>query len=446
MNVFFQRSALGLLGLWVQGLVLAEPVRSEAKATTAGSGGVSLTLQECLVIATRLNPDLLRASTGFTDAEGKAIQLRSVLYPQIGAVVVSTPPTIYAQIEQVLYDRAIDPRLKLSRLAFKEADTNYRQVLTKVVYQTRQAFIVALARQESVLLQERYQDFYKGILPRAGQLFEAGRIQKVEISRMEVKANLVRQKLLDARSSQHQALLGLEILLGQKLPDDLRLKGELGKEVLPALDMDNLIVEAFLNRADYQALKTARLSQNQQIVLSTEAIYPRLAFGSKSTIQPGALSFAQDYDVNRNDNEPNIQRAAGNTQVPLSFYMNWTFFDGGASAGSKQSAEASLASQTEALEAMERFIPNEIREAVETLDFTQKTLNALILSPDPQKQRETYDLDYQAGKIRLLDQSLMEDSIFMQEQKILEVRLHFSLSAAALDRSLGRVVQFKQPE
>lgn len=443
MRVLLKPAVLALSAFFFISLLKGQQspeVNSPPETASAGGG---LTLLECLEMAVRTNPELQQASTGFTDAEGRVLQLRALLYPQIQAQVVSTPPTVYAQVEQVLYSRAVDPSLKLSRLAEEEARINYQQALTGVLYKTRQAFFVALAREQEARLLERYLDFSQAMIPRATQLFEAGKIQKSEITRLEVKTNLARQKMLHARSLRHQALLGLEKILGQKLPENSRLKGSLGEESLPELNVAKLTEEAFLNRADYQALKNGKLIRTQQVVLSTHALYPRISAGSRPVIQPSGLGFSKDYDLNRNDNEPNLEREAGNTQIPLSLYLTWTFFDGGHSAGQKQSEESRLTSQKEALEALGRAIPNEIREAVSTLNTAQLTLETLLMSSDPEKLRQTYELDYQAGKIRLLDQSLMEDSILSQEEKILEARLHFSLSAAALDRSLGRVVQFR---
>jgi outer membrane protein TolC len=403
----------------------------------------SLSLLQCLDIAVRMNPELLRASTGLTDAEGRALQFRAILYPRIQTQVVSTPPTIYVQVQQVLYDRAVDPLLKMSRLAGEEAELNYRLVLTEVLFQTRQAFSVALAGEKRVYLLDHYQKVCHETIQRGNQLFEAGKIQKAELARLEVKSNEARQMGLQARSSLQQSLLELEKMTGQKLPENIRLEGKLGDEKLPELNPENLTIEAYLNRADYQALKKGKAFRTQQLVLSTRQLYPRLAAGTNSVIQPGALGFTKDYDLNRNDNEPNIQRAGGNTQIPLSAYLSWTFFDGGSSAGLKQSEEAGLASQNEVLEALGRSIPGEIREALNNIEFAQKTLETLVLSPDPEKLRETSQLDYQEGRLRLLDRSLLEETLFTQEEKILESRLHFSLSAAALDRSLGRVVQFR---
>lgn len=415
---------------------------AETPPSDAGTLPRKLTLTRCLEIATQSNPDLLQASTGFTAAEGQAIQLRAILYPQIHAGALAVPPTIYVQVNQFLYNPATGPQLELSRLTRDEAVLNYQQVLTEVVFHVRQAFVQTRALQSLVNSTQDHLEHYRGMTKSSQQLFEAGKIHQSEMLHLQVQGNSAQQQLENARSLRHQSLLQLEMLLGKKLSDDTVLEGTLGQETFPDLDIKKLTEQALRNRADLQMLQSQKLSQTQKIALSTQSLYPTVGFSSDSAF---ALPFPTQiggYDINRNFDEVGVQRANGSSQVPLSLYMYWTFFDGGRSWGLKQSSEAQLASQEEALTALKRAIPGEIEQAVDTLKNAQSTLKALADAPTAEQVRTNADLDFDAGKIHVLDKSLIEDTIFQREKDDLNAQLKVSLSASALDHALGHVVQF----
>jgi len=420
--------------------IRAADVNSEPASPLEIETEKNLTLEHCLELAAQYNPNLLQASTAFIDADGKAIGLRSILYPKAQALLISTPPTLYVQVEQVLVNRATTPRLKLGTLAREQAVVNYQQVLILAVYHTRQAFSLALARQQEIKLLQDYLSANNTTITRANQLFEAGKIQKTEISRLKVKFHLASQNLQSAYSAYHQALLRLGALMGRKIPEGAILLGQLGREDVPSLDLEKLTAEALKNRPDYQMLKIKKLAQDQQIVLATSSLYPVIGLTAKPTLQ--AFSLGSDYDLNRNDNEPSAQRSEGNTQIPVGIYLSWSLFDGGKAQGIQQSEQAQRIGQQEALEALTKSIPGEVRLTATNLETTQQILETLILSPSPEKLRQNAELDFNSGKIRSLDRLWTEDSILQQEQLILQTRLNYSLSASALDLILGRVVQF----
>jgi outer membrane protein TolC len=402
----------------------------------------SMTLLNCLESAVQGNPDIRQASAGFQNAEGQAVGLRAILYPTLKTQAISTPPTINVQLEQVLYDRAIAPQLELARLSQEGAVIRYQASLNRVFFQIRQVFALALARQSSVVLLEDYLGYYTKARRSAAGLYEAGKLKKVALSRLDVKINLAREQLETARSSYRQNLLELSRLLGRDLPEITRLAGKLGEDDIPELDAEKLIQEALLKRQDYQYLKLKKREETQQVLLATESLYPRLALGSNATFQLASLGGAADYNFGRNDNEPGAQRQEGNTQIPLGVQLTWNFFDGNRSQGIKQSAQARLVNQEEALSALERAIPGEVVRTVTMLQAARSNLETLITAPRPDQLREVAELDFNAGRLRLLDKALVEDAILDQEQKILEQRLTFSLSAAALDFSLGNAVQY----
>lgn len=397
-------------------------------------------LENCLELAVQYNPELRQAYAGFQNAEGQAVGLRAILYPTLRTQAISTPPIINVQLEQVLYDHAVGPRLQLARLVKQEAVIQYQFSLNRVFFQIQQTYATALAHQAAADLVTDYINFYIQMKDRSTQLFEAGKLKKAELSRLDVKINQAQEQLQSARLAYQQNLLELNRLVGRELPEHTRLSGHLGAEIVPELNTEKLIQDALLKRQDYQYLKLQTKKEAQAVELATHPLYPRLAIGSNSVFQP--ISFGSDYDFARNDNEPATQRSSGNTQIPLSVYLTWNFFDGNRSQGVKQSAQANLVSQQEALKALENAIPGEIIRIVSKLQATKKNLVLLLAAPQAEQLRTVAKLDFESGRMSLLNKADLEDTILFQEQTILEQRLNLTLSSIALDFSLGRSVYY----
>lgn len=390
------------------------------------------------------NPEIRQASTGYLDAEGRAVGLRAILYPQAQAQALTIPLLVYVKIEHTLYDRARAPRLELAGLAREQADANFRMAVTEAVYQTRVSFLAALAAGKGCALREEYLQECRRALKSAGALFDAGKIKKSDVTRLEVREKLAQDQLLQAQSARQQALAGLERTLGRKLDDTTVAVGELGTEKMPDTGGSALVALAFANRADLKLLKTTRAAGRQKLVLSTQPLFPRVTVGGEGAIQINTVG-SGDFDLNRNDNEPGAQRDAGNSQVAGNFRLAWTFYDGGRSQGQKLAAGAELAERDRALTALERAIPGEVARAVEGLESAKRGLTELALAPRPADLRSMAELDWNAGKMRFLDRCLLEDTIMAQQLKVLDASYHFSLYAAALDHSLGRVADFAAP-
>jgi len=400
----------------------------------------TLTLRQSLALALDHNPELRTASTAFLSAEGRDIQLHAILYPTINAQAISTPLIFYVQIQQTFYSHATMPQLRLSRLTHEQAFLNYRQALFDVAFQVRQAFAIALGAQETAALGreliEKRQTAYK-----TGQnLFDAGQLQRGNVLPLQVLVNLAQQnEMLDVLAEQ-QGVLALAQAIGVDLPDSVRLEGSLDDNGPTKLDVGALSAQALRDRQDLQLLENAKLSADQQIEIDLKNAWPTVGFESDSAIQPPAYitGGTSAYDLERNYNEPETQRVAGNTQLPISLYMDWTFYDGGNLRGVKTAEKALIASQEVAIDALKRSIPGEIASAVTSIESERSTLQLLGDQTPPSDVEKDATVDYDAGRVRLLDKVNLETDIVRQRQLRLASQIRLSLALAALDHALGR--------
>jgi outer membrane protein TolC len=389
------------------------------------------------------NSRLAIASTQFLAAKGRVIKLHAILYPTLNAQAISTPLTFYVQLQQTFYNHATFPQLRLSRLSEEEVFINYNQVLNDVVFQVRQAFTMALgARRQADLLRE-YADRQAEAVTSSGQLFEAGKIQKSVVAGIQVKSNLARQHRDGAELAYTQARLALDHLLGEELPETAGLVGDFVKDAPAKLDVEELTAAALRDRPDLKLLESLQLSGEQQIEIDMRNAYPVAGFSSNAAIQPPAFGPTGSFDLERNYNEPALQRQAGNTQLPLSLYATWRIFDGGNLEGVKISDRAKIASRDVALMELKQLIPGEIAAAVAALLNERETLQVLNAQTSPEELRHSAELDYEAGRVRQLDKVNLEDSILQQEQLRLGSEIRLSLAAAALDHALGRGLESK---
>jgi outer membrane protein TolC len=411
-----------------------------ALAARADAVPHTLTLRQCLALALDHNPELRTASTQFLSAEGRVIQLHAILYPTVNAQALSTPLIFYVQIQQTFYSRATLPQLRLSRLTREQAFLNYRQSLVDVAFQVRQAFTTALGAQDEAALGRQLIEGRNAAFKTGQDLFNAGQFQRGNVLPLQVLANLAQQsETLDVLAGQ-QGVLALAQVIGIDLPDDVKLAGDLDDHGPAQLDVGALSTQALHGRADLQLLENARLSAEQQIQIDLKNAWPTVGFQSDSAIQPPSFlpGGAAAYDLERNYDEPETQRVEGNTQLPLSLYMDWTIFDGGNLIGVKRAEKAQIASQQVAIDALKQAIPGEIASAVSSIESERATLRLLGDQPPPSSVEKDANVDYDAGRVRLLDKVNLETDIVRQRQLRLASQIRLSLALAALDHALGR--------
>ena len=298
----------------------------------------------------------------------------------------------------------------------------------------------ALGAQEQVALGRQLVAGREAALKTGRQLFAAGRLRRSDVAPLEVLASLGHQTVSLAELAQQQAVLGLGQVIGLDLPDDAELEGRLEDGDSLTLDAGGLSAQALRDRQDLQLLQNARLSSQQQIEIDLKNAYPTVGFESDSTFQPPAFVSAgnSDFDLERNYDEPETQRVTGDTQLPLSLYLTWQILDGGQLAGVKASDQAQLASQQVAIDALRRAIPGEVAAAVSAIETERATLRQLGGEPAPAGVEQETDVDYNAGRVRLLDKTNLETDIIRQRQLRLASQIRLSLALAALDHALGR--------
>jgi outer membrane protein TolC len=397
-----------------------------------------ISLPQCLQIAIEHNPQLRLASTRFLATEGQVISLHAILYPKLQAQSLTTPPTFFVQFQQTLYNRATFPQLRISRLSEEQVRINYRQTLDDVVYQVRQAFTNALAARAEVELFRNYADRQVNAVASAQQLFDAGQVQKNTVLGIQVKANLARRNQSLFELQYARALLALDTLLGQELPESVHLTGELLAEAPPQLDAGALTATALQNRQDLKLLESMQLSAEQQIEVDLQNDYPVAGLSGNGAFQaPSFGPISGGYDLERNYNEPETQRQAGNSQVAAGFYVTWQVFDGGNLRGVGMSDNAQIASRDVALQELRHSISDEINSAVATIIVARDNLRALNGQASEEELRHLADLEFEAGRIRQLDKAYLEDDILQQQQQRLTARYQLSLASAALDHALG---------
>jgi outer membrane protein TolC len=404
-----------------------------------------LTLQQCFQIALAHNPQLRKASEQFLTSEGRSLQLHAILYPSINAQAVSTPLTLYVQIQETFYSRATLPQLRLSRLTHEQAYLNYRQALADVVFQVRQTFTTELGGRAQTALSRDLITSRNAAVKTAQQLFSAGRLQRSDVLPLQVLASLAQQNESLATLTEQQNSIALSTVLGVDLPSGVQLKGTLEDDGPSELDVSKLTAQALHDRQDLQLLENARLSSTQQIEIDLKNAYPTAGFESDSATQAPSPSFLpNNYDLERNTDEPETQRIAGDTQLPLSLYMDWQIFDGGQLAGLKISDRAQMATQQDAVNALRRAIPSEVTEAVAAIETERATLRLLHDQPAPATVEKDAETDYEAGRVRLLDKVNLESDIVLQRQLRLASQIRLGLALATLDHALGRGLEMSR--
>jgi outer membrane protein TolC len=75
---------------------------------------------------------------------------------------------------------------------------------------------------------------------------------------------------------------------------------------------------------------------------------------------------------------------------------------------------------------------------VSSIESERATLHLIGDQPAPSSVEKDANVDYEAGRVRLLDKVNLETDIVRQQQLRLASQIRLSLALAALDHALGR--------
>ena len=250
-------------------MLLPALVVAQSKASNAGPD--TLTLEECVKVALRYNPQIRVAEGGLESSESGLKLSRSVLLPQVSALAGVTRNggtfllgnivrngsydsyTAGLQAQQLVFDfgKTIT-RVSASSDLVDASDQDMRSASEDVIVNTYIAYFNYLAAMrvrevdsETVQQEEEH-------LRQAQAFFKAGTAPQYDVVNAEVTLANANVNLIQAENNLKIARVQLENAIGQRLPDNFILSDNLEVSYV-SVDMNTALQTALKNRPELLA-------------------------------------------------------------------------------------------------------------------------------------------------------------------------------------------------
>jgi cobalt-zinc-cadmium efflux system outer membrane protein len=297
---------------------------------------------------------------------------------------------------------------ELSRIALEIRDKE--RTLT---YEVKDAFSRALAAKRKEELTRQVVTLQEDLLNFTRVKFQSGEVSGLEVNLAEVELSKSKRELLLATREYHEALLGMQGLMGGKPDIDLNLVGELSSGLLSLPDREDLKKLIQSPRPDMKAVLTEVDKTKTAIDLAQKGIVPNIVLGG-----------FYNRDELRND-------------LGVSVSISIPLFDRKQAERKEAKVRAAQARVKQA--GLERRIDREFEEAYNTLSSSQKEL-LLFKKEILDKSLENLvllNLAYKEGKIGFFNVRLAQKETIETQFAYLDTLFRLQRARHAMERTIG---------
>ena len=423
-------------------LIPAAPGRAESPAKVP-----TYTLDDCLALARKQNPDVLVAAKRVDAARANITTARAQVYPQVttsgyyqyreqslsseGGVAADTRKDDYygtARVTQNVFSSGqVRNRIATAKLQADAENKTYLAQVDASLLATRLAFYQTLYAEASVDIRKQAVDLLTAQLKDQTDRLAAGSVGQLNVNRAQVSLANEQPSLQDAQSSVQTAYVALSALLGVAYPEDgrtqpFRVHGELSCPPM-RLTLAECLAKAQAQRPEVVARKLAVDALRHQIV------------ADKAGTRPQVSAFAS-YDIY---SEPSLLSVRDNfSGYTIGVQATWNVFDGFATRGRVRSDQAQQGQAEAQLEAIRQQVDADVRTAFYALQDAANSLKPL--GENIARATEGIGLsinNFDTGGATQLD--VLQSRILLTNSRLTElaVRLSYHNALARLERAMG---------
>ena len=424
---------------------------------TAHAAEEPLTLNQCLDLAVRQNPGILKAQAEMRRTHGLIVEARAEAYPQVVAagsasvvedraldVMAGTdlydnqrhPWNAKIEVTQLLYSGGrVHAGLRAAQLARDIALLGYQRAVADTILAVRRNFYQILLAQALVTVREQAVTLLETQLKDVRSRFDAGTVPQFNVLRAEVELANAQPPLIRAQNNLRLAREGLVRLLALDDPTkqdftSLRITGQLTAEPR-AWELAPALAQALDHRPE---LKQAA----KQVSLYDQAVIAASA-GRKPTV-----ALFGNYGVHEYPFSDNAARTRDGFTVGAR--VSWPVFDGFLTKGRVQQAQAQRATaaidETDARRGVElevRQAYSDYKQALELLEAQKKTVAAA------EESLRLADSRFRAGAGTQLDVLSAQTALTEARSNQIQALYEYNLANATLDRVTGATVHIAKP-
>lgn len=407
-----------------------------------------LTLEECLDIAVKNNPDIAQRQWDTKTALAEKDIAKGSLWPSIHAE---------GGYEHYRDDRLIQPRrpgtsealqftddlvsgdivlmmplytggrlqnqVKAAELLTKSAQQQLAYSQTELVFNITSIFYSMLGQKEVInsliFSQETLQEHYK----RTNELMKAQKAARVDLMRTEVRLADIEQQLLRERNVLDIQRFMLASLLGCNAEiKAVDIQGQLTLGDVPA-GLEHGLTFALTHRHDYQSLSSRVGAQRKRLDVAQSRRLPEVSFRA---------SYGNRWDSDDFNEDNEVGSVGIFAQIPL--------FEGGSIEAGIRRERSQLRAQQEGLRKLELQIQVEVETAVSNIESTRARIGVTEKAVEMAKEslrieREKYDL----GKGAIVDVLDAQSALLGSQMNYYRALADYNTAIAQFRLAVGEI-------
>jgi outer membrane protein len=418
----------------------------------AETGGTRVRLDDLYEKVIAQNPAIQEARTGLERAAGERLILRSRALPrltlggtggQIGEKGDSDSRLFLlmtGNFSQPLFDAGIPASWRRGNLAIPLAQHTYQNSVATTLHRSRLVYLQAVhARALLGIYPEVIRVLEKNIVLQEERV-KVGLGSRSDVIRAEVQ---LRNRLPEKEAIQQvyrARLVELAQLSGLDLKDPSSVKihpvGPLAFAPLP-LKLVALNEEAQAHRPDVQLLEVIVEQSAEDIRLAAAGFYPQVRLVANGQLVPGdSFTDRQANVIRSGDDEENTEVLFGPT-------MSWAIWDGGATGGRKERAEAIRERNILQLQDLRDNIPRSLAVVEQRLRTSEEKIRVLGASVSlAERSLDIVVKSLEQGFSTQLELLQAQTSLFDTKAGLINALLEHATVAAEIDLITGRYLRF----
>ncbi len=421
----------------------------------------TLTLDQCLDLALKQNPSILKAKQELRRTYGVVVETRAAMVPQLTAsgqytrvdpnaidkfsintgtmTITSTifdnqeqPWQAQVQISQLVYSGGkVSASLRSAKLSDQIAALGFQAAVADTLLDVRKAFYqillnkaqVGVREQSVILLEQQFED--------AGHRFDVGSVPRFDVLRAEVELANARPPLIRAQNDLRLSRESLVKLLAIDEPGKrtdftpINFAGELTYEHR-GWDLPTALSKALAQRPELQQAEKQVAVANQNIQVASSGYKPQVSIFGNYGIHDN--QFAEDIDTTRHG------WMAGAT-------ASWSLFDGMLTRGKVIEARAQYEQADLDFADTRRRVELEVRQAYSDYLQAQELLEAQKKTvEEAEESLRLAEARFRAGSGTQLDVLSAQTALTEARSNEIQALYDYNVANATLERVTGAMV------
>lgn len=438
MTVPVKRFRFKFCGLPLIIAVLFPFLQLQADAET-GSAAI-LSLDECISLALRSNPNFLASAYAVEESRIKTIEARSGFYPSVN---LNAGADVYTNRQQYegrgisgsysQYNAGVTAQYYLyqggkktavystAESAYQASSYQHEGSLQDLILNVSQAYYRYLqsrymekAARQALERSEYYLEF-------AHARFDAGVVSRADILKAEVERSNAELFLIRARNTRLFALGVLNVFLGREAHSPLEVRDDLEETDLKgSLEFERLHSRALEMRPEIKKAEAQTEAQKSDIRLAKSNIYPWISADTGATLSGSSLSSGI--------------KGGWFAGVSLTFPI----FTGYANQARIAQEKTALNVLDKQMQALKQEIGQEVWNAYLDLKESEERIdNTAVLLASARENLAIADEEYREGVGSMMEVIDAETALVAAEESRIEALADFKIALAVVDRVAG---------